>query len=75
MSGWIKMPPSRKVDLGPGHIVLDWNPAPPKRERPQFSVHVYSGRPSHLLLSTCFHSGIKSLDVELNCRSVARLQT
>jgi len=28
-SGWIKMPLSREVGLGPGHIVLDGDPAPP----------------------------------------------
>jgi len=25
---WIKMPLGKEVDLGPGHIVLDWDPAP-----------------------------------------------
>jgi len=36
-----------EVGLGPGHIVLDGNPAPlPKRgaELPQFSAHVYNGQ-------------------------------
>jgi len=28
-AGWIKMPPGREVGLGPGHIVLDGDPAPP----------------------------------------------
>jgi len=28
--GWIKMPLGRKVDLGPGDIVLDGDPALPK---------------------------------------------
>ena len=28
-AGWIKMPLSVEVDLGPGHIVLDGDPAPP----------------------------------------------
>jgi len=34
-----------KVGLGPGHIVLDGNPAPPKVEKspPQFSALVYCG--------------------------------
>jgi len=27
--GWIKMPLATEVDLGPGHIVLDRDPAPP----------------------------------------------
>ena len=29
VAGWIKMPLGTKVGLGSGHIVLDWNPAPP----------------------------------------------
>ena len=29
--GWIKMKLGMKVGLGPGHIVLDRDPAPPKR--------------------------------------------
>ena len=28
--GWIKMKLGMQIGLGPGHIVLDWNPAPPK---------------------------------------------
>jgi len=28
-AGWMKTPLGTKVDLGPGHIVLDGNPAPP----------------------------------------------
>jgi len=27
--GWIKMKLGVQIGLGPGHIVLDWNPAPP----------------------------------------------
>jgi len=35
------MPLGRKVDLIPGDIVLDGDPAPPKRATaPQFSAHV-----------------------------------
>jgi len=30
-AGWIKMPVATKVDLGPGHIVLDGHPAPPPK--------------------------------------------
>ena len=53
----MKTPLGTEVDLGPGHIVLDWVPA--LRERgtaaPLFSAHVYCGhgRPSQLLLSSC----------------------
>jgi len=47
-----------EVDLGPGHIVLDGDPAPPRKmgtAAPVFSAHVYCGhgRPSQLLLSSC----------------------
>jgi len=42
-AGWIKMALGMKVGLGPGHIVLDGDPAPlPKRgHSPQFSAHFY----------------------------------
>jgi len=47
-----------EVDLGPGHIVLDGDPAPPRKGhcmQPLFSAYVYCGhgRPSELLLSSC----------------------
>ena len=29
MAGWMKIPLGTEVDLGPGHIVLDGDPAPP----------------------------------------------
>jgi len=40
------MPLGMEVDLGPGHIVLDGDPAPlPKRGlSPQFSAHVCCGQ-------------------------------
>ena len=36
----------KQVGLGPGHIVLDGNPAPPplKGHSPQFSVHICCGQ-------------------------------
>jgi len=42
---WIKMKRGMQVGLGPGHIVLDGDPAPPKgggvgTAAPQFSAHV-----------------------------------
>jgi len=40
------MPLGTDVGLGPGHIVLDGHPAPPKRHSPQFSAHVYCGQTS-----------------------------
>jgi len=43
--GWIKMPLGRKVDLGPGDIVLDGDPALPKgAQQPHFWAHVYCGQ-------------------------------
>ena len=49
-----------KVDLGPGHIVLDRNPAPPKvaQQNPRFGPCLLwsNGRPFQLLLSTCLSS-------------------
>ena len=44
-AGLINMPLSTKASLGPGHIVLDRDPAPlPKRgHSPPFSAHVYCG--------------------------------
>jgi len=41
------MPLAMEVGLGPGHIVLDWDPAAPQKggtvasPHPQFSAHVY----------------------------------
>jgi len=43
-AGWIKMPLGTVVGLDPGHIVLDGDPAPPKRgTASQFAAHVYCG--------------------------------
>jgi len=49
------MPLGVELGLGSGHIVLDGDPAPPRRGHsspPLFSAHVYCGhgRPSQLLL-------------------------
>jgi len=41
------MPLDMDVDLGPGHIVLDGDPAPRQKRGhslPQFSAHVYCGQ-------------------------------
>ena len=41
------MPPGMQVGLGPGHILLDGDPAPPPQkgaERPQFSAHSCCGQ-------------------------------
>jgi len=45
-----------EVGLGPGHIVLDGDPSPPKgAEPPNFGPYLLwpNGHPSQLLLSTC----------------------
>jgi len=39
---WIKMALGMEVVLGPGHIVLDSDPAPSSHP-PQFLAHVYCG--------------------------------
>ena len=53
--GRIKMPLGTKLGLGPGHIVLDGDPAPQKGARsPLFSAHVYCGQ-------TVAHLGYLSL--------------
>jgi len=59
-AGWIKMPLGTKVDICTGHIVLDGDQAPhaktAQQPPPLFSAHVYcgQGRPSQLLLSSCW---------------------
>ena len=52
---------SLRIDLSLGHIVLDGNPAIPpakgaQQPAPLFSAYVYCGhgRPSQLLLSSCY---------------------
>jgi len=59
-AGWIKMPFGREVGLGPGHIVLgldgDQLPFPRGAQTPIFGPCLLwpNGRPSQLLLSTCW---------------------
>jgi len=44
-AGWIKMPLGTEVGLGPCDVVLDGDPAPPKRgTAPQFSANVCCGQ-------------------------------
>ena len=44
-AGRTKTPLGMKVGLGPGHIVLDGDPAPPQKgHSPQFSTHVCCGQ-------------------------------
>ena len=46
MAGWIKIALGMELGFGPGHSVLDGDPAPfPKKEQsPQFSAHFYCGQ-------------------------------
>jgi len=46
MVAWFKMKLGMEVFLSPGHIVLDGDPAPPKRAQPptQFLANVYCGQ-------------------------------
>jgi len=54
------MPHGIEVGIGPGHIVVDGNPAPPKKgTAPAIfgpCLLCPNGRPSQLLLSTCHRS-------------------
>ena len=55
---WIKMPLGTEVDLVPGYIVLDGDPATQRKghsSQAPFSAHVYCGhgRLSQLLISSC----------------------
>jgi len=46
-AGWIKMALGMEVGLGPSHIVLDGDPAPPPQKggrAPQFSAHFCCGQ-------------------------------
>jgi len=56
---WIKMPLGLEACLGPGHILIDGNPASPERDTaapPLFGPCLLwrNGRPSQLLLSTSY---------------------
>ena len=42
--GWTKIKLGMEARLGPGHTVLDGDPAPPKGHSPQFSAHVCCGQ-------------------------------
>jgi len=54
---WVKMPLGTEAGLGPGDIVLDGDPAPPRKGHsspPLFGPCLCGhGRPSQLLLSSC----------------------
>jgi len=77
-AGWIKMPVGMKVcfRFGPGHIVLHGDPAqPPKGAQPPIFGRCLlspNGRPSQLLLSTCYHYGnikVSFKHCEVQCKN------
>ena len=61
-TGWIKLALGTGVGLGPGHIVLDGDPAPPSpTKRAQQPLSIFgtcllwpNGRPSQQLLNSCY---------------------
>jgi len=61
------MPLGTEVGLGPGHTVLDGDPAPPQKgvyNRPHFSAHVYCDQTSPIsataeLLSKLLHANTR----------------
>ena len=67
--GWIKMPLGTEVGLCQGDMVLDGDPAPPRKSS-HFSAYVYCllwpyDRPSQQLLSSLLCNWKSVLDVEL----------
>ena len=62
--GWIQVKLGTEVGLGPGHIVLDGNPAlpSPKRHSPQFSAHVCCGGQTSTSVAPCFVTAPMSLN-------------
>jgi len=45
ISGWIKMKLATLLGLGPGHTVLDGDPAPPRKgEQQSLTFEIYGGR-------------------------------
>jgi len=64
------MPLGMEVGLGPGDIVLDGDPAPPKRDTaaPLLGACLLwpNGRPSQQLLSSCLYLILDSTRVQMN---------
>jgi len=56
------------VGVGPDHIVLDGEPAPPKRgyNPPIFSAHVYCGQTASIRLPLGTEVGLRLGDTVLN---------
>jgi len=58
---------TKKVGLGPGDIVLDEDPAPPKGAQPQFSAHVRRGQAAGWIkMSIAMEVGLGPGDVVLD---------
>jgi len=49
-AGWIKIPLNMEVGLGPGHIVLDGNPASPKLGIQPVKIFGACLYPNHIVL-------------------------
>jgi len=68
--GWIKMKLGMRVGLGPGHIVLDGDPAPPLQRgiaSPQFRTHICCGQMARLIKMPIGREvGLGSCDIVLN---------
>jgi len=74
--GWIKMKLGTEVGRGPGHIVLDGDPAPLSigHSPTLFGPCLLwpKDRPSQLLLSTCMFSHVSVISVKINIWSYLR---
>jgi len=81
--GWIRMRIVTEVSLGPGHTVLDGDPALPHRKghssRPYFSAPLWpNGRPSQLSCCLAINSAAENVNVaringqrSLDCRQAS----
>ena len=66
---WIKMPLGREVEVGPGDVVLDGDPAPPKGHSPlpQFSADVCCGQTAGWIkMPLCMVVGLGPGDIVLD---------
>jgi len=65
--GWIKMKLGTQVGLGPGHIVLDGDPAPLPKGHPQFSANICcSQRAGWINMPLCMEVGLGPGDFVLD---------
>ena len=71
MAGWIKMALGVEVGLGPGYIVLDWDPAPLPTKGggapSQFSAHFYCAQTAGCIkMLLCMEVGLSPGDFVLD---------